>query len=165
MAPEAGFRMEVGRAADAWIRDAGRALTQGFLLLFDYGHEAADLCSHTHALGTLMAYSRHTADARHWLEAPGECDLTAHVNLTAVRRAAESVDLAGIGAVDQTYFLNSLGIAANLHGGSDVESIRRRLAAKSLLLPGGLGSAIKVLAFAKRLESPVIRGVTSGRLT
>jgi SAM-dependent MidA family methyltransferase len=165
MVPEPGWRIEVGLATDAWIRDAGSALAQGFLLLFDYGHEAAELCSPTHSRGTLMAYSNHTADARHWLETPGESDLTAHVNLTAVRRAAESAGLTTLGAVDQTYFLTSLGIATDLDGGSTVEAIRRRLAAKSLVMPGGLGSTMKVLAFAKKVGSPTIRGMTTGRLT
>ena len=34
-----GARMEVGLAASEWMLAAARTLQQGFLLLFDYGHD------------------------------------------------------------------------------------------------------------------------------
>jgi len=162
---ERGWRAEVGLGRAAWVSDAAAALAQGFLLIFDYGHEAQELYSATHSNGTLMAYSRHTAGARSWLDSPGGCDLTAHVDFTSVRRAAEHAGLVTLGAVDQTYFLTDLGIVGRLSGDSGVEAMNRRLAAKTLLLPGGLGSTIKVLAFGKGVGQPSLAGLTAGRVT
>jgi SAM-dependent MidA family methyltransferase len=160
-----GARAEVGLDATEWIRRAAKALTHGFLLLFDYGHEAQELYSATHASGTLVAYRHHTASAAHWLESPGNRDVTAEVDLTSIRHAAEAAGLTAVGCVDQTYFLMALGIAEHLDGGTDRKALKRRLAARTLLLPGGLGSTIKVLAFARNLPRPHLRGFCGGRIT
>ena len=44
-----------------------------------------------------------------WLTHPGEQDITAHVDFTSLRRAAEGEGLETLGFLDQTYFL--LGLA------------------------------------------------------
>lgn len=165
IACEAGTRLEVGMQAVDWMRRAAATLECGFLVLIDYGHEARELYSATHRSGTLTTYRRHTAGMRHWLEAPGESDLTAHVNLTAVRHAAESAGLLTLAVVDQTYFLAALGILERLSSESDAIAVSRRLAAKTLLMPGGLGSTMKVMVFAKNVGQPALRGLSWGRLT
>lgn len=160
-----GARAEVGLAAASWVGDAARALRRGFLLLFDYGGEARELYSPAHAEGTLMAYRSHRAEPRGWLTAPGDSDLTAHVDLTAVRRAAERAGLQTLGIVDQTYFLLSLGLADRVLTGHDRSAIRQRLAARTLMMPGGLGSTMKAMVFAKGVGRPALRGTSAGRLT
>lgn len=158
-------RAEVCPAARAWIARAGAALLRGFLLLIDYGHEARELHSPTHQTGTLMAYRAHTAGAVRWLDEPGESDLTSHVNLTAVRQAAEEAGLHTLGMVDQTYFLLALGLAERLETGDDRHAVSRRLAARTLIMPGGLGSTMKVMLFARGHMAPSLRGLAGGRLT
>jgi SAM-dependent MidA family methyltransferase len=160
-----GARAEVSLAAVDWVRLAAGALSAGFLLLIDYGHTAAELYSATHAGGTLMAYDRHTAGAADWLARPGEVDLTTHVDLTAVRLAAEGAGLTTLGVVDQTYFLTGLGLAERLETGHDRSSVVRRLAAKTLVVPGGLGSTMKVAVFARGVGTPALAGLVGGRLT
>ena len=159
-----GVRAEVGLAGADWIEHASRALDRGFMLVFDYGHEAGELYSEAHAAGTLVAYRGHTADSVRWLQT-GCCDLTAHVNLTAVRNVAVASGLTPLGAVDQTYFLTSLGLAARLDDGRGLASVRGRLAARTLILPGGLGSTIKVMAFGKGVGTPALLGFATGRVT
>src|SRR4029077_9368529 len=86
-----------------------------FVILVDYGHEARDLYSAAHAGGTLTTFSRHSMAGAEsprarpaWLEHPGEQDITAHVDFTSVRRAAEAEGLITLGFLDQTYFLLGL---------------------------------------------------------
>ena len=165
IAPPEGIFIEAGLAACEWIAAAAGALEQGFLLLFDYGADARTLYSQLHACGTLAAYRRHAVETEDWLATPGQVDLTAHVNLTAVRRSAEAAGLRLLGAVDQTYFLTSLGLAARLDGGASVTSVRRRLAARTLIMPGGLGSTVKAMVFGKAVGTPSLQGFASGRLT
>jgi SAM-dependent MidA family methyltransferase len=160
-----GARAEAGLEAARWVRQAAASLRCGFLLLFDYGHEAAQLLSPAHDRGTVVAYRAHTARGDEVLRDPGARDLTAHVNLTAVRQAAEAAGLTTIGMVDQTYFLTGVGIAERLGDGTDAPAISRRMAAKTLLLPGGLGSTMKAMAFARGLGRPALRGLSCGRLT
>ena len=83
--------------------------------------------------GTLASFKQHTQFAD-FLQTPGECDITAHVDLTAVTRAAERNGLDVLGRLDQTYFMLGLGIADLEH-----MSLQQRLAMKTLLLPGGPG--------------------------
>jgi SAM-dependent MidA family methyltransferase len=100
-----------------------------------------------------------------WLTDPGERDLTAHVDLTAVRRTAEACGLVTLGILDQTYFLLSLGLAERLETGHDQPAMRQRLAARTIMMPGGLGSTMKAMVFAKNVGRPPLRSTASGRLT
>lgn len=151
-----GARAEVNLAAERWMKNAANALERGFLIVIDYGHEEAQLYDGSHAAGTLTAFKQHVPLAD-LLEAPGERDITAHVDLTAVTRAAEREGLTVLGRLDQTYFLMGLGI-----GGPDLDTLplRQRLALKTLLLPGGLGSTHKVLIFGKGVGTPPLRGLS-----
>jgi SAM-dependent MidA family methyltransferase len=160
-----GARAEVSLAALDWVKAAARSLASGFLVLIDYGHTAAELYSATHAGGTLMAYHRHTAGRVDWLARPGEVDLTTHVDLTAVQLTAEAAGLRTLGVIDQTYFLTALGLAERLETGHDRSAVVRRLAAKTLVMPGGLGSTMKVAVFARGIGAPALQGLAGGRLT
>ena len=167
IAIEPGWRAEVVPDAADWVRQAVDSLARGFLLLVDYGHEARELYSATHAAGTLTTYRRQRiADAADgapppWLVDPGECDITAHVDLTLVRDAAEGAGARTLGLLDQTYFLLGLGALERVNhesGDDGVTALRRRLALKSLLVPGGLGSTHKVLIFGKDVGAPALAG-------
>jgi SAM-dependent MidA family methyltransferase len=143
---EPGWRAEVNLNAPRWIADAARALRAGELLVFDYGHDAADLYSAVRSGGTLARYARHQVDDC-WLDDPGEADLTSHVDFTSVRLAAEAAGLRVTRFVDQTRFLVDSGIADRLSGGSEVNAVRQRLQARTLIEPGGLGGTMKLMAF------------------
>ncbi len=156
---------EVGLAGDEWIANAAAALQRGVLMLFDYGAAAEQLFSPLHGSGTLMSFRKHIPDADHWLQSPGECDITSHVNFTAVSAGAERGGLVKLGQVDQTYFAINLGVTAMLNDEPTVPALRRRLAARTLLIPGGMGSAIKAIAFGKNLGTPRLRGFSAGRVS
>ena len=160
-----GARIEVGLAAAQWIQDAADGLQRGFLLLFDYGHEPGTLYSAAHPAGTLASHRGHRGEDAAWLTTPGDRDLTANVDLAAIRRAAGVAGLVTLAIVDQTYFLLSIGLAARLETGHDRGAVARRLAARTLMMPGGLGSTMKVMVFAKAVGAPRLRGTTPGRLT
>ena len=160
-----GARADVSIAATSWVRAAADALQSGFLVIVDYGHHARELYSAARAGGTLMTYRGHLAAGHTWLDQPGRQDLTTHVDLSAVQRAAERAGLRTLGIVDQTYFLTSLGLADRLHPGEDRGALARRLAAKTLIVPGGLGSTMKVMVFCRMPGAPELRGLASQRLT
>ena len=156
---EAGARAEINLAAVAWVRRAASRLSRGFLVLFDYGYEAAELYSEARRQGTLATYHRHVVDAPgegghaepHWLVDPGSRDLTSHVDFTSIRRAAEGAGLVTVAVVPQTRFLLDLLERSPLVAEwSAPDRLADRLALKTLLMPGGLGSTLSVLVFAKR---------------
>jgi SAM-dependent MidA family methyltransferase len=157
---EPGWRAEINLRAVDWVRDAARRLRRGFIILIDYGHEARELYSPTHSAGTLTTFVKHRSggpegspDTPAWLEQPGEQDITAHVDFTSVRAAAEAEGMTTIAFLDQTYFL--LGL---VQGWSDKALADHARALKTLLMPGGIGSTHKVLILAKGVGTPALRG-------
>ena len=165
---EPGWRVEINLRALDWIHDVAGRLERGFVILVDYGHEARELYSPSHASGTLTTFARHTmagpetsADAPSWLAQPGERDITCHVDFTSIRAAAEAEGLTTLGFLDQTYFLlalANLSNPSNLSYLSDPSSLKNRLALKTLLMPGGLGSTHKVMIFGKGVGTPALLG-------
>ena len=182
---EPGWRAEINLRAVDWIRQAAQRLRRGFIILIDYGHEAPDLYGVAHAGGTLATFARHTmagaesAPAAPWLMTPGAQDITAHVDFTTVRGTAEAEGLATLGFLDQTYFLMGLleppsrgsrdsarsqdsrsnpENHAHLENPVDLADLESRLALKTLLMPGGLGSTLKVLLLGKGVGTPALRG-------
>lgn len=168
--PSPGWRGEVNLAAVDWIRGAARCLSRGFMMLIDYGHAADDLYSDTHGSGTLTTFRRHLVDMTEkdpdqtngpaWLAHPGELDITSHVDWTSVLDAAETEGLEVLGFPDQSRFLIGLGALDDPPTGSDRQSVKQRLALKTLLVPGGLGSTHHVLLLGKGVESPRLRGAS-----
>ncbi|MEW6306692.1 MAG: SAM-dependent methyltransferase [Verrucomicrobiota bacterium] len=86
------FTTEISPAAVAWWQSAARALRNGCLLAVDYGLTAEQFFTPGRAHGTLRGYYRHH-HADDLLARPGEQDLTAHVNFTALQQAGEAVGL------------------------------------------------------------------------
>lgn len=99
-----GFTTEICPAASAWWQQAARALRSGRLLALDYGLEAEDFFRPERVEGTLRAYRQHRL-VTNLLDAPGEQDLTAHVNFTPIRRVGEAGGLKTDACEPQSAFL------------------------------------------------------------
>ena len=152
---------------------AGQRLERGFLVLIDYGHDAATLYSASHATGTLTTYRRHASE-----RARGRARLAAgarrarhHLARGPHRRRARRPRRRPARARRRSIRRTSCSGSASPNGWSRTtrltrRALARRLALKTLLLPGGLGSTLKVLVFAKAGRRPALRGLSfGGRLT
>lgn len=139
-----GALVESCPAGAALAAEIGRRLAAhgGAALLVDYGYWPS-------APGeTLQALSRHAyADP---LAAPGEADLTAHVDFEALAQAAGAAGAAVHGPVTQADLLQALGIAARTEALKANASPRqaRELdsAALRLTAPEQMGTLFKALA-------------------
>ncbi|NNG05333.1 MAG: class I SAM-dependent methyltransferase [Inquilinus sp.] len=101
-----GAVVEYGEAAESVAAEIGRriARTGGGALIADYGHSRPGVGD------TLQAVRRHRyADP---LADPGETDLTAHVDFSALAAAARESGAAVDGPVAQARWLDAMGIAA-----------------------------------------------------
>jgi SAM-dependent MidA family methyltransferase len=109
-----GQTAEIGLALDAWVAAAAAGLRRGVLLVIDYGAAAGELYDPVRRRdGTLRAYVRHQVHADPYRHV-GRQDLTAHVDLTALERAAVAAGLSTIGSTTQAEALMGLGIEARL---------------------------------------------------
>jgi SAM-dependent MidA family methyltransferase len=161
---EPGWVAEINLRAVEWMREASRRLRRGFIVIIDYGHDARELYSVTHSAGTLTTFADHHSEGPEssnetpaWLRRPGEQDITAHVDFTSIRGAAEAEGLTTIGFLDQTYFL--LGLVQSLASSENLENpenLKLRLALRTLMMPGGLGSTHKVLILGKGVGRPAL---------
>jgi NADH dehydrogenase [ubiquinone] 1 alpha subcomplex assembly factor 7 len=123
----------------------------GAALIIDYGHVRSD------AGDTFQAIARHSFTDP--LKAPGEADVTAHVDFQALSRAVGDVGARVHGPVTQGEFLKQLGIetrAATLMAkasaelSEDISGALKRLTGGGR---GGMGSMFKVLGVSEpRLE-------------
>ena len=158
-----GQEAEVNLEACQWIQDVGRRLGRGFVMTVDYGHEAAELYNERHMRGTLLAYAEHRA-SEDFFVSPGDQDLTAHVNFTALDVWGRPAGLSRAGCVSQMAFLVALGRAnefADLYdeGSTEVERIRARLLLKSLINPEGMGETFQVFVQHKGIAQPHLTGL------
>lgn len=99
-----GSVLEVGTAAQAVMHAVAERLARssGVLLAIDYGYSSQS------AGDTLQAAKNHAFDDP--LRAPGEADLTSHVDFGALARAATVAGAHVFGPVTQGKFLGRLGI-------------------------------------------------------
>jgi SAM-dependent MidA family methyltransferase len=157
-----GQHAEAALEACDWISEIARRLQRGFVLTIDYGHEAADLFDAHHMSGTVLAYTHHQAHENVYA-APGEQDLTAHVNFTALRQCGQRNALEPLALVSQTAFLLALGKKnefADLYddGMDETDRVRARLRLKMLIYPEGMGERFQVLVQQKGVPGTKLTG-------
>ena len=140
-----GFTTEICPAAEVWWREAAACLQSGKLLTLDYGLNAEEFFAPHRANGTLRGYHRHRL-SDNILASPGEQDLTAHVNFTAIQQAGEAVGLKTATFASQAQFLTRIARRTwkeeNGFGDWTAELTRQF---QTLTHPQHLGRAFRVL--------------------
>lgn len=149
-----GCQAEVNLRALQWMAEVGRRLARGYAVTVDYGDEGARLYGPHRPEGTCVAYRGHTLSTD-LLATPGDQDLTAHVNFSALRREGARWGLGEARLLTQRDFLFALGLsreveALETQGLGEIERLEARRALAPLLLPGpGMGESFKALVQAK----------------
>jgi len=107
--PEAGERVEVSLASLQWMDHIAQLFRdrRGFAMFLDYGYTREEQLAGRHR-DTLMTYRAHRAGASPY-DAPGEQDITAHVNFTALRSRAAEAGLNEVALLTQTQLLLGIG--------------------------------------------------------
>jgi len=140
----AGWCSELHPGLEPWLGAAAAAMAEGVLLVVDYALEARRYYSPQRSSGTLMAYQGQQASPDP-LRQPGHWDLTAHLCLESLERAAAAAGWQGLGSCRQGQALLALGLAGALHGlqqpgsGDLADRLARREALLRLVDPVGLG--------------------------
>ena len=155
------YTTELCPAASTWARAVAEKTQRGLILAIDYGHPRADFFHPARRLGTLRACASHRP-APDPLAAPGELDLTAHVEWTSVAAAAESAGLRVHGFCDQHHFC--VGLARAHFPDGVVPPAAELRAFQTLMHPGLLGRAFQGLALGKDIAAgPPLAGFTHAR--
>lgn len=137
------------------------------MITIDYGDSAERLYTLDRPRGTLLAFRGHIA-TEDFFVAPGECDLTAHVNFSALIDSGREAGLDCLGFTTQERYLMALGEGnefADLYdpGQNEVEKLQARLKLKRLISPAGMGDVFKVLIQHRNVPSPGLTGLRYDR--
>jgi SAM-dependent MidA family methyltransferase len=148
---EGDYVSELNPAAEALVETLGRRLGRGAILVIDYGFPRHEYYHPQRAQGTLMAHHRHRAlaDPLAW---PGLCDVTAHVDFTAMAEAGVRAGLEVAGFASQAAFLLGCGVLDRLAAVGEpggVEYARAAAAVQKLTSPAEMGELFKVLALSR----------------
>ena len=160
---EAGYTTEIGLVARAFVRTLGAVLERGVALFVDYGFPEREYYHAQRACGTLLCHYRHHAhDDPFFL--PGLQDITAHVDFSAIARAAREAGLELLGYATQASVLVNCGITELMLRTPPEDAARylpQAAAAQKLLSPAEMGELFKAIALGRGIAVP-LSGFSSG---
>lgn len=153
-----GQQVEIRPGLARFLRQAAARIGRGYLLVIDYGLPAAELYGARRKQGTLLAYFQHQA-TEDLLSRVGWQDLTAHVDLTRLTRAAAELRFRRAGETTQMRFLLALGLGTRIEtlaaGEQSPARVRERVDLTALIRPGGMGDLFRVWIGARQASAEV----------
>ncbi len=166
--PEPDERVEATLVAYKTMDRVAAGIQRGFLLAIDYGYTREEQLAGRHR-GTLKALRQHSVSASPY-EAPGEQDITADVNFTALAAAAEKHGMLTHKLITQSQFLLGIGEANQFADAFEEcrlpqERAKVALQLKHLVTPAGMGESFQALIGSKgveREEAAALAGLNFG---
>jgi SAM-dependent MidA family methyltransferase len=162
--PEPGGRVELNLAALDYMRRTAKLFEdrRGFAMFVDYGYTRQEQQAGRH-LDTLLTYRRHQATSNPY-EAPGEQDITTHVNFTALEAVAKQSHLDVLALLKQSQLLVGIG-EVNEFGDAFEDAVipqeraKVALQLKHLITPDGIGEVFDVLVLGRGVPHDAARAL------
>jgi SAM-dependent MidA family methyltransferase len=161
--PEPDERIEVPLIAQQSMARIAFAVERGIFIAIDYGYTREEQLAGRHR-GTVTAFRQHSVSPNSY-EAPGEQDITAHLNFTALAAAAEQNGMHVHPLLTQSQFLMGIGEANQFADAFEEcrlpqERAKVALQLKHLVTPAGMGENFHVLLAAKGLDAKNLAGLS-----
>ena len=164
--PQPPYVSEINLLLKPWMRSLADCLARGAIFVIDYGFPRREYYHPQRAMGTLMCHHRQRAHADPFAR-PGEEDITAHVDFSALAAAARGAGAELLGYATQAQFLVNCGITevlAEVNAENALHYAPIAAQAQKLLSPAEMGELFKVLAAGKGVDAPLL-GFRSGDRT
>ncbi|HYM78104.1 MAG TPA: SAM-dependent methyltransferase [Candidatus Dormibacteraeota bacterium] len=166
--PEEGERVEIPLRSQVEMQGACD-FERGFVMVIDYGYTREEQLAGRHR-GTLKAIRQHSVGANPY-EAPGEQDITADVNFTALAASAEQRGFRTQKLITQSQFLMGIGEANQFADAFEdcrlpQERAKVALQLKHLVTPAGMGESFHVLIASRGIaaeKASSLAGLSFGR--
>jgi SAM-dependent MidA family methyltransferase len=160
--PEPGERVEVSRQSLMQMNKAA-TIERGFVVVIDYGYTREEQLAGRHR-GTVKAIRQHSVSANPY-EAPGDQDITADVNFTALAAVAEKQGLHAQKLITQSQFLMGIGEANQFADAFEEcrlpqERAKVALQLKHLVTPAGMGESFHVLVASQGVDAEKVSGLS-----
>jgi SAM-dependent MidA family methyltransferase len=153
-----GYCSEFNPMLQAWLASLHALLSEGLVLLIDYGYPVSEYYLDERDSGTLICHYRHRAHADP-LWYPGLQDITAFVDFSAVADAAVDLGFEVGGFASQAMFLMGCGLA-DYYQAEVNDDPRQQLVLsqqiKTLTLPSEMGERFKAMALTSNVDLPLI---------
>jgi SAM-dependent MidA family methyltransferase len=167
--PEKGERVEATLMALQMMEGLAKVFQgrRGFLVVIDYGYTREEQLAGRHR-DTIMSYRQHTASTSPY-EAPGEQDITAHVNFTAIRERGLQRGLEPVALLTQSQFLIGIGEETQFADAFQEcklpqERAKVALQLKHLISPAGMGETFQVLLMSAGVAREKAAGLSGLKL-
>jgi SAM-dependent MidA family methyltransferase len=152
--PESGERVEVPLQSLSQMSHAAE-IELGFIIVIDYGYTRDEQLAGRHR-GTLKAIRQHSVSTNPY-EAPGEQDITADVNFTALASVLEKQGWCVQKLLTQSQFLMGIGEANQFADAFEEcrlpqERAKVALQLKHLVTPAGMGESFHMLVASKGID-------------
>ncbi|PYQ38768.1 MAG: hypothetical protein DMG99_17945 [Acidobacteria bacterium] len=166
--PEGGERLEVALQSQE-LMSAAVGFERGFVVVVDYGYTREEQLAGRHR-GTIKAIRQHSVSGTPY-EAPGEQDITADVNFTALAAALEQQGFRAEKLVTQSQFLMGIGESTQFADAFEEcrlpqERAKVALQLKHLVTPAGMGESFHALVASKGVAEEKLQqlsGLSFGR--
>jgi len=166
--PEEAERLEVPLQSQELISEAV-GFDRGFVVVVDYGYTRQEQLAGRHR-GTIKAIRQHSVSGTPY-EAPGEQDITADVNFTALAAAVQHQGFRAEKLVTQSQLLMGIGEDTQFADAFEdcrlpQERAKVALQLKHLVTPAGMGESFQVLIASKGAaeeEVQQLSGLSFGR--
>ncbi|MEO7098600.1 MAG: SAM-dependent methyltransferase [Luteolibacter sp.] len=158
-----GYRTEVRTNFRSFLEPLTRCLSSGLLIWPDYGFARPEYYLPERHQGTLRTFSKHRA-GEDPLATPGEVDITAHVDFTAVAEVAMEIGCFPRAFRNQGTWLTEVGRdwLLSLEGAPQTDLLRQF---QTLTHPSHLGGSFHILELAwKNPAAPALTAADSHRL-
>lgn len=153
--PGEDYCSELNLWLPGWLSGLSESLNQAVVLLFDYGYPQKEYYHPDRSEGTIMCHIKHRAHPD-FLLYPGEQDITAHVDFTAVANEAVAKNFDVLGFSNQASFLLENGILDGLAQEMDTVKYQEKATQLKILLQSHeMGEIIKVMALGKNYLEPL----------
>jgi SAM-dependent MidA family methyltransferase len=156
------YRTEVRTNFREFLAPLTQCLTSGLLLWLDYGFARPEYYHPDRKSGTLRTFSKHRA-AENPLATPGEIDITAHVDFTAVAEAAILIGCVPTAFMSQGSWLTEQARdwLISLEENPDFSTLRQF---QTLTHPAHLGGSFHVIELAWNQPDSVLSEICQHRL-
>ncbi len=148
-----GYSSEFNHRLFGWQCDIASMMENGYLFCVDYGYTQREYYRPQRDEGTLMGHAGHKGINDVLEVVPGSCDITAHVDFTALARSAAAAGLQSCAYLTQGAWLAQSPMVQaavqQLAMQGDAASVGQLAHAKRMMLPSGMGESFKLLACAR----------------
>lgn len=144
------YTSEVNLWLPGWINSLHSCLDSGTIFLFDYGFPRHEYYHAQRDTGTLMCHQQHKTHTDP-LHMPGQQDITAHVDFTAVAEAAYASGLEIAGYTNLASFLLNCDLLCEF----DKTSVKNN-EINLLTSPAEMGELFKAMALSKNIREDLV---------